>query len=176
MALLQTLRNVVRDSDATRDFPVLQSLIRDLCQENPAEEDQPFVQRHDNFYQRIRHRQGSLSSQCPIPSAEGVQAAAKAQDMLHLRMLNDMGGSVQGSTNSIGNADIDDLLVRQCNTKVPIRDNWKIRPYKIHECLLTWVPPEEQGEASRAIEFTTIEKLFDEINCTTGDMLLVRRE
>ncbi|KPM42509.1 hypothetical protein AK830_g4047 [Neonectria ditissima] len=33
----------------------------------------------------------------------------------------------------------------------------------------------EQGEASRSIEFTTIEKLFDEINCTTGDMLLVHR-
>ncbi|KAK7424781.1 hypothetical protein QQX98_000365 [Neonectria punicea] len=34
---------------------------------------------------------------------------------------------------------------------------------------------EEQGEASRPIEFTTIEKLFNEINRTTGDMLLIRR-
>ncbi|KAK7429725.1 hypothetical protein QQZ08_003751 [Neonectria magnoliae] len=32
------------------------------------------------------------------------------------------------------------------------------------------------GEASRAIEFTTIEKLFDEIDCTIGDMLLVHGE
>jgi hypothetical protein len=42
-ALLQTLRNAVRDSDVTRDSLVLQNLIRDLCQENPAEEGRPFI-------------------------------------------------------------------------------------------------------------------------------------
>ncbi|KJZ68594.1 hypothetical protein HIM_12014 [Hirsutella minnesotensis 3608] len=91
-AFLQILRTAVRDSDATRDSPVLQNLIRDLCQENPAQEDRPFIQRHDDFYQQIRYRQDSLLSRCPIPSAEDVQAAAKAQDMLHLRMLNEMDG------------------------------------------------------------------------------------
>lgn len=100
--------------------PVLQSLIRDLCQENPTEESRPFIQRHDDFYQQIRRRQDSLLSQCPAPSAEDVQAAAKAQGMLHLRMLDAIEGSVQGDTTSIGDADIDDLLVRQCDTDVPI--------------------------------------------------------
>jgi hypothetical protein len=111
-ALLQALRNAVRDSDVIRDSPVLQSLIRDLCQENLAEESRPFVQRHDGFYQQIRYRQDSILSRCPIPSVEDVQAAAKAQDILYLRMLNEMEGGVQGSTTSIGEADIDDLLVR----------------------------------------------------------------
>jgi hypothetical protein len=120
VAFLQALRNAVRESDATRDSPVLQGLIQDLCQENPAEEDQPFIQRHDDFYQQIRHYQDSALSQCPIPSVEDVQAAAKAQDLLHLQMLNEMEGVVQGGTTSIGNADVDDLLVRQCDTDIPI--------------------------------------------------------
>ncbi|KAM4063877.1 ATP-dependent DNA helicase PIF1 [Hirsutella rhossiliensis] len=119
-ALLQILRNAVRDSDATRDSLVLQSLIRDFCQENPTQEDRPFIQRHYDFYQQIRARQDSLLSRCPIPSAEDVQAAAKAQDMLHLRMLNEMEGGVQGDTTSIGDADTDDLLVRQCDADIPI--------------------------------------------------------
>ncbi|KAH8751083.1 hypothetical protein F5883DRAFT_578518, partial [Diaporthe sp. PMI_573] len=118
-ALLQTLRNAVGDSDATRDSPVLQSLIRDLCRENPAEEGRPFIQRHDDFYQQIRHHQDSVLSQS-IPSVEDVQAAAKAQDLLHLRMLNEMEGGIQGGTTSVGNVDIDDLLVRQCDTDIPI--------------------------------------------------------
>ncbi|EXL64589.1 hypothetical protein FOPG_19154 [Fusarium oxysporum f. sp. conglutinans race 2 54008] len=119
-ALLQTLRNAVRDSDATRESPVLQSLIQDLCYENPVEEDRPFVQRHDSFYQQIRHNQNSPLSQCPIPSAKDLQAAAKAQDMLHIRMLDEMEGGVQVGTTSIGDADVDDLLVRQCDTEIPI--------------------------------------------------------
>ncbi|KAJ3454832.1 hypothetical protein MRS44_013432 [Fusarium solani] len=119
-ALLQTLRSAVRDSDATRESPVLQSLIQDLCYENPVEEDRPFVQRHDNFYQQIRYNQNSPLSQCPIPSAQDLQAAAKAQDMLHLRMLDEMEGGIQGGTTSIGGADVDDLLVRQCDTEIPI--------------------------------------------------------
>src|SRR3569833_472361 len=36
-ALLRTLRNAARDSDPTRESPVLQVQIRDLSQENPAE-------------------------------------------------------------------------------------------------------------------------------------------
>ncbi|KAH7134469.1 hypothetical protein B0J13DRAFT_640842 [Dactylonectria estremocensis] len=35
-ALLRDLHNAVRDSDATRDSLAMRSLIRDLCQENPA--------------------------------------------------------------------------------------------------------------------------------------------
>lgn len=120
MALLQALRDAVRDSDATRGSPVLQSLIQDLSYENPVEEDRPFVQRHDRFYQQIRHNQNSPLSQCPIPSAQDLQAAAKAQDMLHLRMLDEMEGGLQGRTTSIADADIDDLLVRQCDTEIPI--------------------------------------------------------
>ncbi|RYP64165.1 hypothetical protein DL771_008901 [Monosporascus sp. 5C6A] len=42
-ALLQTFRNVMRNSDATKDSPVLQSLIRNLYQENPVEEGRPFI-------------------------------------------------------------------------------------------------------------------------------------
>ncbi|KAM4067705.1 PIF1-like helicase [Hirsutella rhossiliensis] len=99
---------------------LLQSLIRDFCQENPTQEDRPVIQRHYDFYQQIRARQDSLLSRCPIPSAEDVQAAAKAQDMLHLRMLNEMEGGVQGDTTSIGDADTDDLLVRQCDADIPI--------------------------------------------------------
>ncbi|KAG7408961.1 ATP-dependent DNA helicase PIF1 [Fusarium oxysporum f. sp. raphani] len=119
-ALFQTLQNAVRDSDATKDSPVLQGLIRDLGRENPVEERRPFIQRHDDFYQQIRHRQHSVLSQCSIPSADEVQAAAKAQDLLHLQMLNEIEGGVQGGTTSIGNTDIDDLLVRQCDADIPI--------------------------------------------------------
>jgi hypothetical protein len=40
--------------------------------------------------------------------------------MLHLRVLNEMESGVQGGTTSIGDADMDDLLVRQCDTDIPI--------------------------------------------------------
>ncbi|KAM4064312.1 PIF1-like helicase [Hirsutella rhossiliensis] len=40
-ALLQILRNAVQQTDATKDSPVLGGLIRDLCEENPAEDEQP---------------------------------------------------------------------------------------------------------------------------------------
>jgi len=119
-ALLRTLRNAARDSDPTRESPVLQDLIRDLCQENPAEEGLPLVPRHDHFYQQLRHRQDSLLSQCPIPSVEDVQAAAKAQDMLHLRMLDEMEGGLKGGTAPTENVDIEDLLVRQCDPEIPL--------------------------------------------------------
>ena len=71
-ALLRTLHNAMRDSDATRDSPVLRSLIRDLCQENPAEEGRPFVPRHEGFYQQIRRNQDSSLSQSPTLSGEDV--------------------------------------------------------------------------------------------------------
>ncbi|KAM5341409.1 hypothetical protein ACJ41O_014440 [Fusarium nematophilum] len=120
-ALLRSLQNAMRDSDATKDSPVLRSLIQDFCQENPAEEGRPFIQRHENFYQQIRHHQDSVLAQCPIPSTEDVQAAAKAQDLLHIQMLNEIeGGVMQGDTASINYASIDDLLVRQCDTDIPI--------------------------------------------------------
>ncbi|KAJ4194591.1 hypothetical protein NW759_016508 [Fusarium solani] len=118
-ALLQTLRSAMRDSNATRDSPVLQSLIRDLCYKSPIEEDRPFIH-HDNFYQQIRHNQNSPLSQLPIPSAQDLQAAAKAQDMLHLQMLDGIEGGLQGGTTSISDADIDDLLIQQCDTDIPI--------------------------------------------------------
>lgn len=62
----------MRDSNATRDSLVLQSLIRDLCYKSPIKEDRPFIQRHDNFYQQIRHNQNSPLSQLPIPSAQDL--------------------------------------------------------------------------------------------------------
>ncbi|RSL78064.1 hypothetical protein CEP52_017666, partial [Fusarium oligoseptatum] len=97
------------------------ALLRSLqTAENPAEEGRPFIQRHENFYQQIRHHQDSVLSHCSIPSAQDVQAAAKAQDLLHLQMLNEVESAVQGGTTSVDNADIDDLLVRQCDTDVPI--------------------------------------------------------
>ncbi|KAG7424356.1 ATP-dependent DNA helicase PIF1 [Fusarium oxysporum f. sp. raphani] len=110
----------MRDSDATRDSPILRSLIRDLCQENPAEEGRPFVPRQEDFYQQIRRNQDSSLYQHPTLSGEDVRAAAKAQDMLHLRMLDEMEGGLQCGTTSTGNADIDDLLVRHCDTEIPI--------------------------------------------------------
>ncbi|KAM6514313.1 hypothetical protein FALCPG4_015463 [Fusarium falciforme] len=119
-ALLRALHNAVRDSDATRDSPVLRSLIRDLCQENPAEEGRPFVPRQGDFYQQIRRNQDSSLYQHPTLSGEDVRAAAKAQDMLHLRMLDEMEGGLQCGTTSTGNVDIDDLLVRHCDTEIPI--------------------------------------------------------
>ncbi|KAG6996878.1 ATP-dependent DNA helicase pfh1 [Fusarium oxysporum f. sp. conglutinans] len=119
-ALLRALHNAVRDADATRDSPVLRSLIRDLRQENPAEEGQPFVPRHEGFYQQIRRAQDSPLCQHPALSGEDARAAAKAQDMLHLRMLDEMEGGLQCGTASASNADIDDLLVRHCDTEIPI--------------------------------------------------------
>ncbi|KAJ3455137.1 hypothetical protein MRS44_013737 [Fusarium solani] len=119
-ALLWALQRAVQGSDATKDSPVLRSLIRDLCQENPAEERRPFVLRQEGFYQQIRRSQEGALYQYPALSGEDVRAAAKAQDMLHLRMLDEIESGLQCGTTSTGNADIDDLLVRQCDTEVPI--------------------------------------------------------
>ncbi|KAM4061599.1 PIF1-like helicase [Hirsutella rhossiliensis] len=94
-ALLQILRNAVQDTDATKDSPVLGGLIRDLCEENPAEEEQPFVLRQDDLYRNIPHDQ-----------------AAKAQRLLHLRMLDDIEAGSQRTVLSANGTDIDDTLAR----------------------------------------------------------------
>jgi len=119
-ALLRTLQNAVRHSDSVRDSPVLQSLIRDLCQETPADDGGPFVQRHEGFYQQIRHRQDSPLSQYPTLTRENVQAAAKAQDMLHLRMLDEMETGLQDNAHAIDDADVDDILDRYYDTDTPL--------------------------------------------------------
>ena len=110
-ALLQILRNAVQDTDATKDSPVLGGFIRDLCEENPAEEGQPLVQRQEDLYRNIVHDQGDALCQFPI-SRDDVQAAAKAQQLLHLRMLDDIDGGSQGTMLSADGADIDDTLAR----------------------------------------------------------------
>ncbi|KAM4066749.1 PIF1-like helicase [Hirsutella rhossiliensis] len=110
-ALLQILRNAVQDTDATKDSPVLGGLIRDLCEENPAEEEQPFVLRQDDLYRNIPHDQGDALCQFPI-SRDDVQAAAKAQQLLHLRMLDDIEAGSQRTVLSANGADIDDTLAR----------------------------------------------------------------
>lgn len=78
----------MRNSEATRGSPVLQDLVRDLRHENPVEEQRPFVQRYQDFYQQIRRSQDNALSQYPTLSHEDIQAAAKAQGMLHLRILD----------------------------------------------------------------------------------------
>lgn len=95
----------------------MQSLIQDLHSNDLEEVDRPLIQRHDNFYQPIRYRQDGPLSHCLVPSTEDDQAAAKAQDLLHLQVLNEMGERVQGNITSIGNDDIDDLLARQCDIR-----------------------------------------------------------
>ncbi|KAH6955959.1 PIF1-like helicase-domain-containing protein [Ilyonectria sp. MPI-CAGE-AT-0026] len=117
-ALLQAIHNAVRNSESTRDSPVLQDLVRDLRHENPAEEQRPFVQRHQDFYQQIRRSQDSALSQYPTLSHEDVQAAAKAQGMLHLRMLDEIETGSQGAAPGTSNDDLDDILVRHCDTDI----------------------------------------------------------
>ncbi|XP_044714443.1 ATP-dependent DNA helicase PIF1 [Hirsutella rhossiliensis] len=90
---LQILRNAVRDTDATKDSPVLGGLIHDLCEENPAGEEQPL-----SNVKRI---------------------SAKAQQLLHLRMLDDIEGGSQGTMLSADGADIDDTLARYGDTESP---------------------------------------------------------
>ncbi|KAM4062608.1 PIF1-like helicase [Hirsutella rhossiliensis] len=117
-ALLQILRNAVQDTDATKDSPVLGGLIHDLCEENPAGEEQPFVQRQEDLYRNMPHDQGDALCQLPI-SRDDVQAAAKAQQLLHLRMLDDIEGGSQGAMLSADGADIDDTLARYGDTESP---------------------------------------------------------
>ncbi|PHH85521.1 hypothetical protein CDD83_299 [Cordyceps sp. RAO-2017] len=59
-ALLQILRNAVQDTDGTKDSPVLGGLTHDLCEENPAEEEQPLVQRPEDLYRNIVHDQAQI--------------------------------------------------------------------------------------------------------------------
>ncbi|KAM4062555.1 PIF1 protein [Hirsutella rhossiliensis] len=118
-ALLQILRNAVQDTDATKDSPVLGGLIHDLCEENPTEEERPFVQRQEDLYRNLAHDQGDALCQFPI-SRDDVQAAAKAQQLLHLRMLDDIEGGSQGTMLSADGADIDDALARYGDTEPTI--------------------------------------------------------
>ncbi|KAM4061813.1 PIF1-like helicase [Hirsutella rhossiliensis] len=99
-ALLQILRNAVQQTDATKDSPVLGGLIRDLCEENPAEDEQPLVQRQEDSYRNIPHDQ-----------------AAKAQQLMHLRMLDDIESGSQGTMLSADGADVDDTLARYGDTE-----------------------------------------------------------
>ncbi|KAM4062509.1 ATP-dependent DNA helicase PIF1 [Hirsutella rhossiliensis] len=110
-ALLQILRNSVQNTDATKDSLVLLDLIRDVRKGNLAG-GQPFVQRQEDLYLNIPHDQGDTLCQFPILSRDDVQAAAKAQDLLHLRMLDDIEGGSQGTVLSTNGADIDDTLAR----------------------------------------------------------------
>ncbi|RSL75840.1 hypothetical protein CEP52_017823, partial [Fusarium oligoseptatum] len=89
-AVLHTLQNAVRGSDATRGSPVLTNFMRDLLEETSAEEDKPFMQRPDSFYQQIRRAQDAPLCHLQTLSVEDVQAAAKAQEMLHLQMLDEI--------------------------------------------------------------------------------------
>ncbi|KAM4063399.1 PIF1 protein [Hirsutella rhossiliensis] len=117
-ALLQVLQNAVRDSHATRDSHVLRDLIRDLCQENPLEEGRPLVQRHEGIYEQIRRNQDSPLRQYPTLSGEDVQAAAKAQGMLHLQQLDEIESGFQGVTLPPRSADVDDMLVSHCDVEI----------------------------------------------------------
>ncbi|KAJ6436458.1 L-fucose-proton symporter [Purpureocillium lavendulum] len=119
-ALLRTLHNAVRDTDVTRGSPVLTNFIRDLREEYSALGDNPFLQRPEGFYRQIRRAQGAPLCQCETLSVEDVQAAAKAQEMLHLRMLDEMETGPQGGTRHSPNADIDDMLAQHYDTDIPL--------------------------------------------------------
>ncbi|KAJ3572625.1 hypothetical protein NPX13_g4988 [Xylaria arbuscula] len=118
-ALLHALQNAVQNSDATKGSSVLQGLIQDLCQENAAEEGRPFVQRYEDFYKQIRHRQNSPLFQYPTPSGENIQAVAKTQDMLHLRMLDEIESGPESAAQSRDDGDIDDMLARHWDSEIP---------------------------------------------------------
>ncbi|KAH7461132.1 hypothetical protein FOMA001_g19195 [Fusarium oxysporum f. sp. matthiolae] len=118
VAVIQTLQNAIHNSDATRDSPVLRGLVRDLRQESLPDEGRPLVQRHEGFYPQIRRNQNSPLSHHPTPSPEDIQAAARAQHMLHLRMLDEMETGPQGDTNPRINTDIDDILDRHHDAEI----------------------------------------------------------
>ncbi|KJZ68102.1 hypothetical protein HIM_12507 [Hirsutella minnesotensis 3608] len=121
-ALLQVLQNSVRDTDAAKGSPALRGLIRDLCEENPAEEGQPLVQRQETVYRDIPRNQGDAHALCETPmlSRDDVKAAAKAQDLLHLRMLDDIESGSHGTVLSSNGAGIDDRLARYDDTEMAI--------------------------------------------------------
>ncbi|KJZ68027.1 hypothetical protein HIM_12582 [Hirsutella minnesotensis 3608] len=119
-ALLHTLYNAVRDSHATRGSPVLANFIRDLREETLASEDKPFMQCSEGFYQQIRRAQDAPLCHTRTLSVEDVQAAAKAQELLHLRMLDEIETGPQGSPHHAPNADIDDVLARHYDAELPL--------------------------------------------------------
>ncbi|KJZ68494.1 hypothetical protein HIM_12113 [Hirsutella minnesotensis 3608] len=121
-ALLQVLQNSVQDTDAVKGSPALRRLIRELCEENPAEEGQPLVQRQETVYRHIPRDQGDAHALCdpPMLSRDDVKAAAKAQDLLHLRMLDDIESGSRGTVLSSNGADIDDRLARYDDAEMAI--------------------------------------------------------
>ncbi|KAK8929777.1 ATP-dependent DNA helicase pfh1 [Metarhizium anisopliae] len=63
---------------------------------------------------------GRALSQYPTPSLEDVQAVAKAQDLPHLQMLDEIETRPADARHSTGNAGIDDILVRHDDTEIPL--------------------------------------------------------
>jgi hypothetical protein len=118
-ALLWILQNAVRHSGSAGASPALQAMLRDPSGEAPAEDGRPLVRRHERFYQQIRHLQDGPLRQYPSLSREDVQAAAKAQDMLHLRMLDEMESGIQDATHPTSDGDVDDILARNYDTDAP---------------------------------------------------------
>ncbi|XP_044715976.1 PIF1-like helicase domain-containing protein [Hirsutella rhossiliensis] len=53
-------------------------------------------------------------------SVDDVQAAAKAQELLHLQMLDEIETGPQGSRHHAPNADVDDVLARHYDAEVPL--------------------------------------------------------
>ncbi|KAH8743149.1 hypothetical protein F5883DRAFT_477354, partial [Diaporthe sp. PMI_573] len=119
-AVLHTLQNAVRDSDATRGSPALTNFMRDLLEETSASDDKPFMQRPEGFYQQIRRAQDAPLCHVQTLSVEDVQAAAKAQEMLHLQMLDEIETGPQGGRHHTPNDDIDDMLARNYDTEIPL--------------------------------------------------------
>ncbi|KAG5759526.1 hypothetical protein H9Q72_012350 [Fusarium xylarioides] len=110
----------VRDSDATRGSRVLTNFMRDLLEETSASEGKPFVQRSGSFYQQIRRAQSAPLCHMQTLSVEDVQAAAKAQEMLHLQMLDQIETGPQGTQPHKPNDDTDDMLARHYDaTTIP---------------------------------------------------------
>jgi hypothetical protein len=83
-------------------------------------ERRPFVQYPDGFYQQIRYSQDAPLYRYQAFSVEDVQAAAKAQEMLHLRILDEIETGPQGGAQPTPNADIDDVLARNYDMEMPL--------------------------------------------------------
>ncbi|KAJ6436571.1 hypothetical protein O9K51_10813 [Purpureocillium lavendulum] len=103
-ALLQVLQSAVRDSDATRGSPVLGGLTDDLCAVNPVEERNPLVQYQQDCYGKT-----------PL-NRDGIQAAAKAQNLLHLRMLDETETGSQAAALSTDGADVGGVPASHCDS------------------------------------------------------------
>lgn len=102
-ALVHILRDAAVGTDTATNSPILQNLIRDVCEENPAEEELSLVQHESGLY-----RLNKNIKRLPVLSANDVQAAAKAQSLLHHRMLDDVASASNDSLATI-NTDTDML-------------------------------------------------------------------